>query len=88
MFLGDIISVEDYVALPDNCDTRGFEELCNNATDWGTCNCGQPVWRLAGCGMCFTCTTGESDSSEDYELQKLTYKQAKDKIAAFRKAKG
>jgi len=86
MFLGDIISVEDYVALPNNCDTRSFEELCKNATDWSKCQCGQPVWRLAGCGLCFTCTTGESDSSEDYELKKLSWKQAKDKITAFRQA--
>jgi hypothetical protein len=88
MFLGDVISVEDYLAIPDNCDPRGFEELCKNATDWGECQCGQEVWRLAGCGLCFTCTTGESDSSEDYELKKLTHKQAREKIAAYRKAKG
>jgi hypothetical protein len=35
----------------------------------GVCeNCDNPVWRFAGTGLCFTCTTGESDSSEDYEL--------------------
>lgn len=28
-----------------------------------------PVWRMAGLGMCFTCTTGESDASNDYELE-------------------
>jgi hypothetical protein len=26
------------------------------------------VWRLAMSGMCFTCTTGEADASDDYEL--------------------
>ena len=30
--------------------------------------CGQPAWKLGDCGMCFPCTTGESDSSNDYEL--------------------
>lgn len=32
------------------------------------CNCDEEVWRYAGNGMCFSCTTGESDASEDYEL--------------------
>lgn len=31
--------------------------------------CDQPVWRFSGLGMCFTCTTGESDPSEDFELE-------------------
>jgi hypothetical protein len=26
------------------------------------------IWRLAMSGMCFTCTTGEADASDDYEL--------------------
>ena len=30
--------------------------------------CGMPAWRYADTGLCFTCTTGESDASEDYEL--------------------
>lgn len=30
--------------------------------------CGQPVWKLAETGLCFTCTTGEADDSNDYEL--------------------
>lgn len=30
--------------------------------------CGQPIWKLVDTGMCFTCTTGEADASEDYEL--------------------
>lgn len=51
-------------------DSRSIEELRANATNDGTCEaCGtMPVWRYGGCGMCFTCTTGEADASEDYEL--------------------
>jgi hypothetical protein len=31
--------------------------------------CGmQKAWRYAGFGLCFTCTTGETDASKDYEL--------------------
>jgi hypothetical protein len=36
------------------------------------CNCGNPIWiagsALAGKG-CFTCITGESECSEDYEIK-------------------
>jgi hypothetical protein len=28
----------------------------------------EQAWNYHGCGMCFSCTTGESDASEDYEL--------------------
>lgn len=35
----------------------------------GKCEvCGADEWLLAGVGLCFTCTTGESDASDDYEL--------------------
>lgn len=34
--------------------------------------CGQPIWAagsaITGTDMCFTCTTGEADDSEDYEI--------------------
>lgn len=32
-------------------------------------NCGRPVWRMVDLGMCFSCVTGESDASDDYELE-------------------
>lgn len=28
----------------------------------------EEVWRFAGTGMCFSCTTGEADASDDLEL--------------------
>lgn len=31
-------------------------------------NCNQLAWKYADNGLCFSCTTGESDASEDYEL--------------------
>ena len=31
-------------------------------------NCDELAWRLVGCGLCFSCTTGEADASEDYEI--------------------
>jgi hypothetical protein len=32
-------------------------------------NCDLPVWRFGDTGMCFPCTAGESDASNDYELE-------------------
>lgn len=32
------------------------------------CDCGEPVWKYGQSGMCFSCTTGEADASDDYEL--------------------
>ena len=34
----------------------------------GDCFCGLPIWKYGQSDMCFTCTTGEADASEDYEL--------------------
>ena len=32
--------------------------------------CGsQPVWKYGGTDMCFSCTTGQTDASDDYELE-------------------
>jgi hypothetical protein len=35
--------------------------------------CGEPIWvagsAITGSYMCFSCTTGESDDSDDYEIQ-------------------
>ena len=35
------------------------------------CYCGEPIWVIGSAQtglMCFTCITGESDPSEDYEI--------------------
>ena len=49
--------------------TRSLGELKKLAADNGTCeNCDNHVWRYGGCGLCFPCTTGESDASDDYEI--------------------
>ena len=42
-----------------------------------TCFCGQPIWAIGsaitGSDQCFTCTTGESDSSDDFEIESVCY---------------
>lgn len=46
------------------------ENYLRIASNDGRCYCCKQrhVWRLAHTGMCFTCTTGESDASDDYEI--------------------
>ena len=46
------------VQLKRQARIRGLCEICES----------NPIWRLADTGMCFTCTTGETDASDDYEL--------------------
>ena len=31
-------------------------------------NCDELEWKYGGCGLCFSCTTGEADASEDMEI--------------------
>lgn len=54
-----------------NGDTRSLKELRHLARqpEKTCCNCDEKVWRYGGCDMCFSCTTGEADASEDYELR-------------------
>lgn len=34
------------------------------------CQCEQQnVWKYGESGLCFSCTTGEADASDDYELE-------------------
>jgi len=62
--------VKDKVAT--NC-----EEMCTlgywlkQQRDESMCMvCGsEPVWRMSGTGLCFTCCTGETNPSDDYELE-------------------
>ena len=40
-----------------------INEICSN--------CSNKVWKLADVGLCFSCTTGETDASDDYELLEI-----------------
>ena len=37
------------------------------------CQCDQPIWALGGTEMCFSCTTGEADASDDYEFEEVCW---------------
>ena len=53
-------------------DKRSIKELTRLAKQKGKCGvCEQEAWRYADTGLCFTCTTGEADASEDYELKEI-----------------
>ena len=63
-----MISVEDYFKLEGQVHT--LKELHQMAQTKGLCEVCEtlPKWRLGNTGMCFPCTTGEADASDDYEL--------------------
>ncbi len=45
---------------------EAFKRMANSKSC--CCVCEKPIWKLAACGMCFTCTTGEAEPDGDYEL--------------------
>jgi len=53
-------------AVDQNITEEGFNRASKDNRRCYVCN--RHVWRYAGTGLCFTCTTGEADSSDDYEL--------------------
>jgi hypothetical protein len=44
-----------------------YEDLARDDRMCEVCE-SERVWKLANCGMCFSCTTGEADASDDYEI--------------------
>ncbi|GAF69270.1 unnamed protein product [marine sediment metagenome] len=44
-----------------------YEDAAKNDSICEVCEM-EKVWKLVDCGMCFSCTTGEADASDDYEL--------------------
>jgi hypothetical protein len=66
------LTPEEYFAIckKDPRTTVTLDELKQWAKSEGKCfSCeSEHIWRLGRCDMCFTCTTGESDASQDYEI--------------------
>ncbi len=53
----------------DASNGEHFQELSRRAQLNGKCeNCDLHEYRLGGTGLCFPCTTGESDASGDFEI--------------------
>jgi hypothetical protein len=69
----EYITPKKYKSLKNNPDKITFEELqiLANRTPKLCYICHQyKEWKLGDSGLCFSCTTGESDASDDYELIK------------------
>ena len=73
------ISFEDYVALHAEANRdeneRAFRQRLKEAVEakraGQLCECGEPIWAIGSAAAhyaCFTCITGESDPSNDYEI--------------------
>ena len=64
------ITPEEYhKKYPKQSTLEKLKKIANRKAK--TCdNCDEREWKMADCGLCFTCTTGESDASDDYELIK------------------
>lgn len=73
------IQLREYVRLHvrNNPDTNPAELMSRLRSaleaynDGQRCQCGAPIWVIGSAEvglMCFTCITGESEPSEDYEI--------------------
>lgn len=68
-----MITVDDFIALEPPKNPATLQRMRTNMVKQSRAKencmvCDQPAWKLAGSGLCFPCTTGESDASQDYEL--------------------
>lgn len=66
------ITPEEAVELCHKNDPRTLKDLREVAKSDTRCDvCDRPIWRFGHgdkTGLCFTCTTGEADDNDDYEL--------------------
>lgn len=76
------IGVKEYVKLhmksnPDEDPAdllRRFRICIGDSLAGARCHCGEPIWVIGSVfagHACFTCTTGEADPSEDYEIDEV-----------------
>ena len=56
---------------------ESFKEVVKAKRDGAICFCGRPICAvgsaITGTDVCFTCTTGESDSSDGYEINEVCF---------------
>lgn len=60
-------AVEKHEGLNNSHTLEDFRKMAKNEAMCEICG-HEKVWKMADTGMCFTCTTGEADASDDYEL--------------------
>ncbi|WP_261134390.1 hypothetical protein [Bacillus sp. Marseille-Q3570] len=56
---------------------ESLNEAVNDKKNGAACfNCGQEIWAIGSAvayQACFSCLTGEADSSEDYEIEEVCW---------------
>lgn len=64
------VTPEELAEIAKDLPGNGVRRLRRLARSRGKCAvCGEnDAWRYGETGMCFPCTTGETDGSNDYEL--------------------
>ena len=67
---GTYMTPEDYVAEfgEEEHTLQELQRMANQEEEACVVCEVENAWKFAGSGMCFTCTTGEADASEDVEL--------------------
>ncbi|MBU1092578.1 hypothetical protein KJ836_02835 [Patescibacteria group bacterium] len=64
------ITPEEVIRIDKSHTLEEFKKMANAKPI--KCQCGQEdIWKYGECGLCFSCTTGESDASDDYEIISL-----------------
>ena len=53
--------------LGDGYSLKHYKKLAGQSGKCSACGTND-IWKIIDSGMCFPCTTGESDGSQDYEL--------------------
>jgi len=76
----DFVYITPSELLKEYPDAGTLEGLCAlaNAEESTCCNCSNSVWKYGQTDMCFSCVTGETDASEDYELTPELYNPKKE----------
>lgn len=69
------ISIEEFAdgVVKNNKDTNRKELIASLREALAAKKSGAPIWAagsgVTGTYLCFTCTTGEADDSDDYEIE-------------------
>lgn len=64
----EMLKIQERTKGGDILTRAELERMARNDSMCESCEA-LPAWRYGDTGICFPCTTGESDASEDYELE-------------------
>ena len=55
---------------------KRLRQAVHDKKNGAKCRCGRPIWAIGSAIFymaCFTCLTGEADSSKDYEIDEVCW---------------